>query len=32
MGGNFTNLGAAKYSNPSSAYGVCWTQVFGRPQ
>jgi uncharacterized protein YkwD len=32
MGGNFTNLGAAKYSNPSSTYGLYWTQVFGRLQ
>ncbi|MEE4146098.1 MAG: CAP domain-containing protein, partial [Halieaceae bacterium] len=30
MGGNFTNLGAARFSNPASTYNVYWTQVFGR--
>jgi uncharacterized protein YkwD len=29
MGGNFTNLGAARFSNPASTYNVYWTQVFG---
>jgi len=28
----FTELGAAKYSNPSSTYNIYWTQVFGRPR
>jgi uncharacterized protein YkwD len=32
MGANFTNFGAAKYSNTSSLYDVYWTQVFGRPR
>ena len=32
MGPNFTNLGAAKFSNPSSTYSVYWTQMFGRPR
>ena len=32
MEGNFTHLGAAKYSNASSTYGVYWTQVLGRSQ
>ncbi|MDH4040526.1 MAG: MopE-related protein [Gammaproteobacteria bacterium] len=32
MGSNYTQLGAAKYSNPASTYGVYWTQVFGRPR
>lgn len=32
MNPNFSNLGSAKYSNPSSRYGVYWTQVFGRPR
>jgi uncharacterized protein YkwD len=31
MAPNFTNLGAAKFSNSSSTYKVYWTQVFGRP-
>jgi uncharacterized protein YkwD len=31
MGSFFDHLGAAKYSSGSSAYGVYWTQVFGRP-
>ena len=32
MGSSFTNLGAAKYSNPASTYNVYWTQSFGRPR
>ncbi len=32
MRSTYTELGAAKYSNSSSAYGVYWTQVFGRPR
>lgn len=32
MNPNFTNLGAAKFSNPDSNYNVYWTQVFGRPR
>ena len=32
MGPNFTNLGAAKYSNPSSTYNIYWAQMFGRPR
>jgi len=32
MGASFINLGAAKFSNVSSRYGVYWTQVFGRPR
>jgi len=32
MNANFTELGAAKYSNASSTYDVYWTQVFGRPR
>jgi len=32
MGSNFTNIGAAKFSNPSSTYNLYWTQVFGRPR
>ena len=28
----FVHLGAAKYSTTTSAYGVYWTQVFGRPR
>ncbi len=32
MNPNFTNLGAAKFSNSSSQYGIYWTQVFGRPR
>ena len=32
MNPNFSNLGAAKFSNPDSNYGVYWTQVFGRPR
>jgi uncharacterized protein YkwD len=28
----FTHLGAARYSDTSSAYGVYWTQVFGSPR
>jgi uncharacterized protein YkwD len=32
MGSIFTNFGAAKYSDYSSAYDVYWTQVFGRPR
>ncbi len=31
MGGNYSNIGAAKYSDPGSTYGVYWTQMFGRP-
>ncbi len=31
MGTNFTQLGAAKYYDASSSYGLYWTQVFGRP-
>lgn len=30
MGTNFTNLGAARFSNPASTYNVYWTQAFGR--
>ena len=30
MAPNFTNLGAAKFSNAASTYNVYWTQVFGR--
>ena len=32
MNGGFTELGAARYSNPSSTYNTYWTQVFGRPR
>ena len=32
MGRNFTNLGAAKFSNPSSTYDTYWTQMFGKPR
>ena len=32
MRSSFTELGAVKYSNPSSTYNVYWTQVFGRPR
>ncbi|MFK8050402.1 MAG: CAP domain-containing protein [Halioglobus sp.] len=32
MRSNYTDLGAAKFSNPSSTYNVYWTQVFGRPR
>jgi len=28
----FIHLGAGKYSTTTSAYGVYWTQVFGRPR
>lgn len=32
MRSSYTDLGAAKFSNPSSTYNVYWTQVFGRPR
>lgn len=32
MNASVSNLGAARYSNSSSTYGVYWTQVFGRPR
>ena len=32
MRSSFTELGASKYSNNTSTYGVYWTQVFGRPR
>lgn len=32
MNPNVSNLGAARYSNASSTYGVYWTQVFARPR
>jgi uncharacterized protein YkwD len=32
MRSNYTELGAAKASNPSSTYVIYWTQVFGRPR
>ena len=32
MNANFSNLGAAKFSNPASTYNVYWTQAFGRPR
>jgi uncharacterized protein YkwD len=30
MNSAFTEMGAAKYSDPSSQWGSYWTQVFGR--
>jgi uncharacterized protein YkwD len=32
MGSNFTQLGAAKFTNASSTYNVYWTQMFGTPR
>lgn len=32
MRSTYTELGAAKYSNNASTYGIYWTQVFGRPR
>jgi len=32
MRSSYTELGAAKYSENSSRYGVYWTQVFGNPR
>ena len=32
MSPNFTELGAAKFTNPSSTYRIYWTQAFGRPR
>lgn len=32
MGVNFTEMGAGLARNPSSTYGIYWTQNFGRPQ
>jgi len=32
MNASFQHLGSAKFSNPSSTYGLYWTQVFGRPR
>lgn len=32
MRSNYSEIGASKYSNPTSNYGVYWTQVFGRPR
>jgi len=32
MRSSFTQLGAARYDNPSSYYRVYWTQVFGAPR
>ena len=29
MNANFTNLGAARYNNSGSDYGIYWTQLFG---
>lgn len=32
MQSTFTELGAAKHSNPASTYNLYWTQAFGRPR
>nr|WP_276606632.1 CAP domain-containing protein [Haliea sp. SAOS-164] len=31
MGASYVHIGAAKFSNASSTYGLYWTQMFGRP-
>jgi uncharacterized protein YkwD len=32
MGSHYNNVGAAKYSDSGSTYGVYWTQMFGSPR